>query len=144
MIIAGWSTFATQAAIAWCLARRVPYVLLIDESDRVDRVDGAQRWWGAFVEAAVRNAAAVLVSQRADEGSTVGDGRPGEGRDSLPPAANAAAVCVRDLARTAWAERSTRHSLPAGIAVGAIHLGRSLTRRARTLRTRSGPVGRHG
>jgi hypothetical protein len=144
MIIAGWSTFATQAAIAWCLARRVPYVLLIDESDRVDRVEGAQRWSGAFVEAAVRNAAAVLVSQRADEGSTVGDGLPGEGRDSLPPAANAAAVCVRDLARTAWAERSTRHSLPAGIAVGAIHLGRSLTRRARTLRTRSGPLGRHG
>ena len=28
MIIAGWSTFAAQAAIVWCVARRVPFVLL--------------------------------------------------------------------------------------------------------------------
>jgi hypothetical protein len=34
MLISGWSTFPVQAAIAWCIACRVPYLLLIDERDR--------------------------------------------------------------------------------------------------------------
>ena len=73
MIIAGWDTFATQAAIAWCIARRVPYVLLIDEKDSAGRANGSKRWQRAVVDAAVGNAAAVLVPGRGSGSPMVAD-----------------------------------------------------------------------
>src|SRR5262249_10853527 len=30
VVVSGWSTFASQAALGWCRARRVPYVLLVE------------------------------------------------------------------------------------------------------------------
>src|SRR5690242_15509430 len=29
VVVSGWSTFASQAALGWCCARHVPYVLLV-------------------------------------------------------------------------------------------------------------------
>jgi glycosyltransferase involved in cell wall biosynthesis len=37
VVVSGWSTFASQAAAAWCRARRVPYVLLVESNDRDPR-----------------------------------------------------------------------------------------------------------
>ena len=37
VVVSGWSTFASQAAVAWCRARRVPYVLLVESNDRDPR-----------------------------------------------------------------------------------------------------------
>jgi hypothetical protein len=144
MVIAGWGTFATQAAIAWCLARRVPFVLLLEERDKVDHVDGNGRWQRAFVEAAVRNAAAVLVAGPADGKSTIGNGVRKEREERLPEVTVAAAERVRSLARSAWTNRSTRPSLAITLASGAMDLRGSRTRRARTRRTRSALVDRRG
>src|SRR6266550_434507 len=33
VVVSGWSTFASQAAVAWCRARRVPYVLHVESHD---------------------------------------------------------------------------------------------------------------
>ena len=33
VVVSGWSTFASQAALFWCRLRRVPYVLLVESHD---------------------------------------------------------------------------------------------------------------
>src|SRR5918992_3828194 len=33
VVVSGWSTFASQRAIAWCRRHRVPYVLLVESHD---------------------------------------------------------------------------------------------------------------
>jgi glycosyltransferase involved in cell wall biosynthesis len=33
VVVSGWSTFASQAAVAWCWAHRVPYVLQVESHD---------------------------------------------------------------------------------------------------------------
>ncbi len=59
--MSGWSTFASQAAIAWCRLRRVPYVLLVESNDRDARPGWRRAVKGAVVPAVVRGAAHVLV-----------------------------------------------------------------------------------
>src|SRR3954453_17129273 len=70
VVVSGWSTFASQAAIAWSRARRVPYVLLVESHDLGPRAGGgaagARGGWrravkGPVVPRLVRGAANVLV-----------------------------------------------------------------------------------
>jgi glycosyltransferase involved in cell wall biosynthesis len=61
VVVSGWSTFASQAALAWCRARGTPYVLLVESHDT-----GPRAWWrravkGTIVPRIVRGAASVLV-----------------------------------------------------------------------------------
>lgn len=106
MIIAGWSTFATQAAIAWCLARRVPFLLLIDGNERLHQVDRNGGWQHVLVGAFARRAAAVLVPGRATTRSLIAYGVRRDRHRTLPEATDAAAERVLDLARSAWTNRS--------------------------------------
>jgi glycosyltransferase involved in cell wall biosynthesis len=74
VVVTGWSTFASQAAIAWCRMRRVPYVLIVESHDR-----GPRRGWrravrGAVVPRVVRNAASVLVAGSLARESVVANG----------------------------------------------------------------------
>jgi len=48
VVVSGWSTFASQAAIAWCRLRRVPYVLVVESNDRDQRPG-----WRRAVKAAI-------------------------------------------------------------------------------------------
>ncbi|MER3412568.1 MAG: hypothetical protein C4305_09930, partial [Thermoleophilia bacterium] len=62
VVVVGWSTFASQAAIAWCRTRSLPYVLEVDSHDA-----GPRRGWRKALKRAVvppiaRGAAQVLVS----------------------------------------------------------------------------------
>jgi glycosyltransferase involved in cell wall biosynthesis len=61
VVVSGWSTFASQAAIGWCRLRRVPYVLLVESNDRDERPGWRRAVKGAVVPAIVRGAAHVLV-----------------------------------------------------------------------------------
>ncbi len=61
VVVSGWSTFASQAAIAWCRLRRVPYVLLVESNDRDERPGWRRAVKGGVVPAIVRGAAHVLV-----------------------------------------------------------------------------------
>ncbi len=62
VVVSGWSTFSSQAAIVWCRLRRVPYVLVVESHDR----DPRAAWRGvvkkAVVPRVVRHAAGVLVT----------------------------------------------------------------------------------
>lgn len=61
VVVSGWSTFASQAALAWCRARRVPYVLLVESHDAGPRAGWRRAVKGAVVPPIVRRAASVLV-----------------------------------------------------------------------------------
>lgn len=62
VVVSGWSTFASQAAIAWCRMRDVPYVLVVESHDRGPRAGWRRLVKGAVVPRVVRSAAGVLVT----------------------------------------------------------------------------------
>jgi glycosyltransferase involved in cell wall biosynthesis len=74
IIVSGWSTFASQAAIAWCRARRVPYVLLVESHDLEARPPWRRAVKGAIVPRIVRGAASLLAVGSAARDSLVARG----------------------------------------------------------------------
>ncbi|MBA3382838.1 MAG: glycosyltransferase [Actinobacteria bacterium] len=62
VVVSGWSTFAAQAAIAWCRVRRVPYVLVVESHDEGPRPGWRRRVKGAVVPRVVEGASGVLVT----------------------------------------------------------------------------------
>ncbi len=61
VVVSGWSTFASQAAVAWCRRRHVPYVLLVESNERDARAGWRRAVKGAVVPTTVRHAAEVFV-----------------------------------------------------------------------------------
>src|SRR4029077_16438545 len=98
VVVSGWSTFAAQAALAWCRARRIPYVLLVESHDLGPRAGWRRAVKGLVVPGIVRKAANVLVVGTAARESVGGRG--------APPTA------VRIFANTvdvhAWGDRALR------------------------------------
>jgi glycosyltransferase involved in cell wall biosynthesis/GT2 family glycosyltransferase len=64
VVVSGWSTFASQAAAAWCRARGVPYVLLVESNERDARPGWRRAVKGAVVPPLLRAAVEVLVVGR--------------------------------------------------------------------------------
>jgi glycosyltransferase involved in cell wall biosynthesis len=62
VVISGWSTFAAQAAIAWCRLRRVPYVLIVESHDEGPRPGWRRKVKGAVVPRVVGGASGALVT----------------------------------------------------------------------------------
>ena len=62
VVVSGWSTFAAQAAIAWCRLRRVPYVLVVESHDEGPRRGWRRKVKGAVVPRVVEGASGVLVT----------------------------------------------------------------------------------
>ena len=61
VVVSGWSTFASQAAVAWCGRHHVPYVLLVESNEREARAGWRRAVKGAVVPRTVRHAAEVFV-----------------------------------------------------------------------------------
>jgi glycosyltransferase involved in cell wall biosynthesis len=74
VVVSGWSTFASQAAIAWCRAKRIPYVLLVESHDLGPRAGWRRAVKGAVVPRIVRGAASVLVVGSAARESVIARG----------------------------------------------------------------------
>ncbi len=62
VVVSGWSTFAAQAAIAWCRLRRVPYVLVVESHDEGPRPGWRRKVKGAIVPRVVEGASGLLVT----------------------------------------------------------------------------------
>jgi glycosyltransferase involved in cell wall biosynthesis len=62
VVVSGWSTFAAQAAIAWCRLRHVPYVLVVESHDEGPRASWRRSVKGTVVPSIVQKAAGVLVT----------------------------------------------------------------------------------
>jgi glycosyltransferase involved in cell wall biosynthesis len=74
VVVSGWSTFASQRAIAWCRTHRVPYVLLVESHDLGPRTAWRRAVKGAVVPRLLRAAANVLVVGSAARESVVARG----------------------------------------------------------------------
>jgi glycosyltransferase involved in cell wall biosynthesis len=74
VVVSGWSMFASQAAVAWCRARGIPYVLHVESHD----LDPRPRWRQAVKDAVadpfIRGAASVLAVGSAARDSVVARG----------------------------------------------------------------------
>jgi glycosyltransferase involved in cell wall biosynthesis len=62
VVISGWSTFAAQAAIAWCRVKDVPYLLVVESHDEGPRAGWRKTVKGTVVPPIVERAAGLLVT----------------------------------------------------------------------------------
>jgi glycosyltransferase involved in cell wall biosynthesis len=74
VVVSGWSTFASQAAVAWCRVRRVPYVLLVESHDAGPKAGWRRTLKTTVIPPIVRHAASVLVVGTLARDSVVGLG----------------------------------------------------------------------
>jgi len=98
VVVSGWSTFASQAAIVWCRRRGIPYILLVESHDAGPKAGWRRAVKGGIVPRLVRGAAGVLVVGSLARESMIAHG--------AEPAA------IRVLANTidveAWSSRAER------------------------------------
>ncbi len=73
-VISGWSTFAAQAAIAWCRMRGVPYILVVESHDEGPRAGWRRTVKDTVVPPVVTNASGVLVTGTLARNSMVARG----------------------------------------------------------------------
>jgi hypothetical protein len=139
MLIFGWSTFPAEAAIAWCIARRVPYVLVIEEHQRRVRHSVGRRLHRVLVDAVTRRSDGVLVPAWIDTSSL-----PLEQGRHLPETTEKAARAVLHLARCARDARRHHRERPRRFGYGSLSIGRRVKRGAQTPRSRSESPGRRG
>jgi glycosyltransferase involved in cell wall biosynthesis len=62
VVVSGWSTFAAQGTIAWCRARGVPYVLVVESHDEGPRPGWRRTVKDTVVPRVVGSASGVLVT----------------------------------------------------------------------------------
>jgi glycosyltransferase involved in cell wall biosynthesis len=62
VVVSGWSTFAAQAAIAWCRLRGDPYVLVVESHDEDARPAWRRAIKDAVVPPVVQGSSGVLVT----------------------------------------------------------------------------------
>ncbi len=74
VVVSGWSTFASQAAIAWCRLKRIPYVLHVESHDLEPRPGWRRTVKRTVVPPLIRGAASVLVVGTAARESVIGRG----------------------------------------------------------------------
>jgi hypothetical protein len=144
MLISGWRSFPTQAAIAWCVARRVPYLLLIDgqrPSIPADSDGGLRR---VLVGVVTRRSAGVLVTSSATPTSVFTHSASIERAQDLPDATAATVRRLLDLARSARDDTTGDQKLRALPGYRRfLELRHSIRRRARRRRSRSASPGPH-
>lgn len=61
VVVSGWSTFASQAAVTWCRRHGVPYLLLVESNERDARPGWRRTVKNAVVPVVVGGAAETLV-----------------------------------------------------------------------------------
>ena len=74
VVVSGWSTFASQTAVAWCRARRVPYVLHVESHDLDPRPAWRRRIKDAVATPVIRGATSVLAVGSAARDSVLARG----------------------------------------------------------------------
>ena len=78
VVVSGWSTFAAQAAIAWCRARDISYVLVVESHDEGPRSGWRRTVKDTVVPPIVANAAGVLVTGTLARNSMIARGAPAD------------------------------------------------------------------
>ena len=113
VVVSGWSTFASQATVAWCRRHGVPYVLLVESNERDARSGWRRTVKSAVVPTVVGGAAEVLVVGSLARESMRARGVPD---DHISVVANT--VDVAGLAEAADALAPARDRLRAEAGIG--------------------------
>jgi glycosyltransferase involved in cell wall biosynthesis len=113
VVVSGWSTFASQATIAWCRARKVPYVLVVESHDEGPRPGWRRAIKGAVVPRVVGGSAGALVTGTLARRSMVERGAPPE---RVRVFANT--IDVEEFGRRADALLAQREELRAALGAG--------------------------
>ncbi len=120
VVASGWSTYASQAAIAWSRKHRIPYILVVESHDLGPRSRWRRAVKGAVVPRLVRGAASLLVVGSAARESVVARG--------------AAPERVRVFANTVdvqrWIERAERLPRTPHDGVVVLSVGRDVPEKA--------------
>ena len=74
VVVSGWSTLASQAAVAWCRVHSIPYVLHVESHDLAPRPPWRRLVKDAVATRIIRGAASVLVVGSAARDSMVARG----------------------------------------------------------------------
>jgi glycosyltransferase involved in cell wall biosynthesis len=74
VVVSGWSTFASQAAVAWCRAHSIPYVLHVESHDLDPRAPWRRIVKDAVATRIIRGADSVLAVGSAARDSVVARG----------------------------------------------------------------------
>jgi glycosyltransferase involved in cell wall biosynthesis len=74
VVVSGWSTFASLAAVTWCRAHRIPYVLHVESHDLDPRPAWRRRVKDTVATPIIRGAASVLAVGSAARDSVVARG----------------------------------------------------------------------
>lgn len=122
ILIWGWSNFATQAAIAWGIACRVPYLLLVHEDGRSIPTDADGRLRRVLVSAVTQRAAGVFVTGAATEKSMLAHGARSEHVGDLD-ASEVIAMRLVDAARCAAKAGQLSHALEDRETVPSLRVG---------------------
>ena len=118
VVVSGWSTFASQAAVAWCRARHIPYVLHVESHDLDPRPAWRRRVKDAVATPVIRGAASVLAV-----GSAARDSALARGARDVRVFAN-----TIDVER--WIERADRLTPAAHEGVVVLSVGRDVPEKA--------------
>ena len=78
VVVSGWSTFASQAALVWARVRRVPYLLLVSSHERGGRAGWRKAVRRLVVPRLARASAGALVLGTLSRASLVANGVPPE------------------------------------------------------------------
>jgi glycosyltransferase involved in cell wall biosynthesis len=114
VVVSGWSTFASQAAVVWCRRHAVPYLLLVESNERDARPGWRRGVKRAVVPPVIRGAAEVLVV-----GTAARDSMLARGVDPERISVVANTVDVARFAREAGELAPRREKLRAEVGVGA-------------------------
>jgi glycosyltransferase involved in cell wall biosynthesis len=116
VVVSGWSTFASQGALAWCRLGQVPYVLHVESHDLEPRAGWRREVKRTVVPHLLRGAASVLVVGTAARESVTAHG--------------AAPERVRVFANTIdvehWIDRANTLTRTAHDGVVVLSVGRSV------------------
>jgi glycosyltransferase involved in cell wall biosynthesis len=114
VVVSGWSTFASQAGVAWCRAHRVPYVLHVESHDLDPRPQWRRIVKGSVATPAIRGARSVLAV-----GSAASDSVGARGARDVRIFAN-----TIDVDR--WIARAEAFEKPAHNGVVVLSVGRDI------------------
>jgi glycosyltransferase involved in cell wall biosynthesis/GT2 family glycosyltransferase len=98
VVVSGWSTFASQAAVGWSRAHGTPYVLLVESHDLGPRSSWRRAVKDAVVPRLVRRASGALAVGSLARGSLVA-------RGALPERVR---VFANTIDVSAWVDRADR------------------------------------
>ena len=112
VVVSGWSTYASQAALLWCRRRRVPYLVVVESHDRDPRARWRRALKWTVVPRLLAGAAGALVTGTLARDSML---RAGVSPDRIWLFANT--VDTRALATKAEALRSRRPELRARLEI---------------------------